>query len=310
MNEIAYSRLVAMATTPEALNRSAAYIKEHICPLLKKRERVLICFPNNKESIGYVMEQAVLACGAIPIILKDLRWKTILREAFSQRCAMIVSTPLLALGLSKLAKRMETPLYARNVILAGYPSSPWMIEGIKHGLDCRISGCYDPGAGCIVAGFSCDSSGAICVRSDVYGVELLDEHGSPAEPGTLGEIVLYPVSEPENRFHTGDIGRLATGDRSCADACPRLVNIDPVHGIDADMAQLGADLHLWTSILDCRMARTGYGLELEIVTFPGEKLPKLPSCAKLVIRNWDPEHDMPFPHMYILKKRHFYSDNG
>ena len=37
-----------------------------------------------------------------------------------------------------------------------------------------------------------------------------------------------------------------------------------------------------------------YGLELEIVTFPGEKLPVLPSSAKQVIRSWDPEKDIPF----------------
>ena len=44
-----------------------------------------------------------------------------------------------------------------------------------------------------------------------------------------------------------------------------------------------------------------YGLELEIVKFPGEKLPKLPDCAKLILRSWNPELDEPFHDLSDLK---------
>ena len=60
-------------------------------------------------------------------------------------------------------------------------------------------------------------------------------------------------------------------------------------------------LHSWTSILDCRLTRGEYGLEIEIVAFPGEKLPKLPSAAKLVIQPWNPEVDEPFLYAPTLK---------
>jgi len=63
--------------------------------------------------------------------------------------------------------------------------------------------------------------------------------------------------------------------------------------LEPDIARLSGHLHRWTSILDCRVTRGDYGLELEIVTFPGEKLPKLPSCAKQVVRPWDPEREVP-----------------
>lgn len=50
----------------------------------------------------------------------------------------------------------------------------------------------------------------------------------------------------------------------------------------------------WSSILDFRARQTPLGLDLEIVVFPGEKLPQLPSCAKMNLRKWEPEKDVPF----------------
>lgn len=310
MNEIAYSRLAHMASQPEAMEKSVCYIESHISTFLKKRDRVLICFVNTPGNFGSIIEKAVLRCGAIPVIPADLRWKTLLRDAFSNRCSVIVGTPLLVLGLSKLAKRMQTPLYARNVILAGYPSSKWMIEGIRKGLDCSIWGCYDPGAGIVVSGFSCDDSGAIHLRSEAYGVDLVDEKGETVPEGESGEVVLYPVDMPELRFHTGDYARLNTAACSCGCISPRLYDLDTARFVDPVLSELGEQLQQWTSVLDCRLFKTEFGLELEIVTFPGEKLPKLPSCARLVIRNWNPESDVPFPHMFELKKRLFSDNNG
>ena len=57
---------------------------------------------------------------------------------------------------------------------------------------------------------------------------------------------------------------------------------------------LAQHLMSWTSILDCRLEKGQYGLEMEIVSFPGRQLPKLPSCAKLVVRPLNPEKDVPF----------------
>lgn len=309
MNEIAYNRIAAMAAEPETVEKSICYIQQHISTFLRRRERVLICFVNTPGNFGHIVEQAVLRCGAIPVIPENLKWKTLLREAFSQKCAVIVGTPLLVLGLSKLAKRMQTPLYARNVILAGYPSAHWMIDGIRKGLDCRIWGCYDPGAGIVVGGFSCDSSGAVHLRSEEYGVQILDDSGKLLPDGEYGEVVLYPLEAPEWKLRTGDYARLTNAPCSCGCTSPRLMDFDTVRGIDPVLSMVGEQLQQWTSVLDCRLSKSGYGMELEIVTFPGEKLPKLPSCAKLIVRNWNPEEDIPFPHMFMLKNRLF-SQNG
>ena len=60
------------------------------------------------------------------------------------------------------------------------------------------------------------------------------------------------------------------------------------------LAALWQNLSGWNSVLDCLVSREAGGLNLELVVFPGQRLPKLPSCAKLSVRNWNPEEDHPF----------------
>jgi hypothetical protein len=240
---------------------------------------------------------------------EDIRWLTILRTAFSTKCDCIIGPPLLLLGLAKVASHMCTPLYARNVVVAGYPSMDWMIEGVQKGLDCRVWGCFDPGIGAVVGGFSCGCSRGVHLRTEEYGVEIVDANGESVPEGTIGNVILYPAQQPEIRFNTGDRGRLDNSLCKCGCNAPRLMDIDMEKGTDDSHSRLGEELHLWSSILDCRLANTGYGLELELVVFPGEKLPKLPSCAKLVIRPWHPETDKPFPHQYVLKSRYLPDNN-
>lgn len=60
------------------------------------------------------------------------------------------------------------------------------------------------------------------------------------------------------------------------------------------LIRLEQELLSWTSILDCRLEKTEAGLELQIVAFSGERIPRLPSCARLVISEWNPEKDIPF----------------
>lgn len=69
---------------------------------------------------------------------------------------------------------------------------------------------------------------------------------------------------------------------------------DPTMDSDSETRRLEERLLTWTSILDFSMKRSEYGTELKVITFPGEKRPKLPSCARLVLRNWEPEQDVPF----------------
>ena len=78
---------------------------------------------------------------------------------------------------------------------------------------------------------------------------------------------------------------------------------------DDDLTELGQYLHSWTSVLDCRLKKGEYGLELELVVFPGEKLPKLPSAAKQVIRPWNPKHDEPFSYVPAVKNGIFSAES-
>lgn len=76
-----------------------------------------------------------------------------------------------------------------------------------------------------------------------------------------------------------------------------------------EMNQLQRHLLHWSSVLDCRLIRGSYGLEIQVVAFPGIKLPEFPTCAKLDIQPWDPERHVPFYLAYDLKNPAIYREN-
>lgn len=68
---------------------------------------------------------------------------------------------------------------------------------------------------------------------------------------------------------------------------------EPVQNAAVDREYRMMDLMQWGSVLDCKAYRSVSGLVMEIVCLQGGGLPKLPSCAKMILRNWNPEQDMP-----------------
>lgn len=75
--------------------------------------------------------------------------------------------------------------------------------------------------------------------------------------------------------------------------CEYLENTPEYAAADPELFQIAQELLAWNSILDCCLKKGPYGLEMEIIYFPGEKQPRLPSCAKRIVRKWDPEVDCP-----------------
>lgn len=299
------------ARSADELRASVQYLMHHMASFVRKQERVLICFPDRGEgSIGSLVAQAVRGLGGEPMFWgPDNRWKTLLRQAFATRATAIVGTPLTVLGLSKLAKATGTPLFIESVMLTGYPSLDWMIDGIQRGLDCRIYGCLGVGDELQIGGFSCTHSRGVHLRDDVYAVEILDANGAPVEEGKVGEVIFRLKSDPEKRFSVRERARLETAPCACGCKAPRLMDISWGSDVDEDLAALGEQLHYWTSILDCRLIRTPFGVEMEIVTFFGQKLPKLPSCARQIVRCWDPENDCPFHFTPWQRKTDFSWEN-
>lgn len=311
MNSTMLEKLLEKSTTPEALESSIAYLAEHLGKFLKKRERVLICFREHKKGdLSWLMEQAVLRCEGIPVLWgPDKRWKSLLRLAFDTKVSTIIGPPMVLLGLTKLKKANATPLYIRKVIVAGYPSCDWMIEGIRKGFDCQVGGCFGVGRTGIVAGFACGRSWGVHIRDAVYGIDIIDPQGNSLPAGKQGEIVIYPKADPDLRYATGEYGCLEHALCKCGSSTPRLMDIYFGNTTDPILLELGDMLNSWTSVLDCRMERTPCGLELELVVFPGEKLPKLPNVAKQVVRPWDPERDEPFWYVPKLKKPEIYAES-
>lgn len=283
-----------LAREPEAVQATIGYLADKLC-FLKKGEAVLICFRDHRENgIGYLMEQAVIRRGGVPVRWgEDRRWKNLLRLAFTARATTVIGPPLIILGLCKLARHHATPLYIRNVVTAGYPCLDWMTEGIKRWLDCERWGCFGLGTGAVVSGFSCGRSLDIHLRSDVYGIEIVDDAGQPVPDGELGEMILYPKDRPEFRCALGEDARIDPSLCDCGSGEVRLLDLQPGRAADRNLERLRQLLQSWSSILDCYIRKGEYGLEMELVVFPGEKLPELPACAKLVVRPWCPDTDEP-----------------
>ncbi len=303
MEHESYWKIVEKSMEPAAAERSILYLSEHLGKFLRKGERVLICFLEHKEgNVSYLMEQAVLRCGAVPVVWgPDRRWQALLRQAFVNKVSAIIGPPLIILGLSKLKKHQATPLYIRKVITAAYPCPDWMIDGIVNGLDCEAGGCYNLGESGVVAGFACGHSWGVHLRDMEYDVDIVGPDGTRLPDGALGEVVIYPKSDPSLRYATGENARISPKPCRCGSESPVLMDMRPGRTEDPDLLELGTHLQKWTSILDCRLRRGESGLEIEIVCFQGEKLPKLPSAAKLVIRPYDPKTDKPFWYEPALK---------
>lgn len=293
MEHPAYAKLASLASAPEALENTAEYIASHLRLFLRPRCKVMVCFPAGKETdLGAIFEKAVRLAGAVPMVWgPDYRWKTLLRQSFSERAEAIIGPPLVILGLSKLAKATATPLYIRNVITAGYPCADWMIDGIIKGLDCGTWGCFGPGTGPVVSGFSCGRSRGVHIREDVYDVTVEGEEGT---------ISVSLKSAPHLRLPILDHGRIVVDRCPCGRCNTRLMDIGAAERLGPELDDLQHQLLAWTSILDMRLEKSPCGLEMELVVFPGHKLPKLPTCAKMIVKAWDPEVDVP---LYLFEDR-------
>lgn len=303
MNRNIYNKMVELAREEDALERSVAYLSEHLGHFLRKGERVFICFSEYEHgNLTWLMEQAVLRCEAVPVIWGPERlWKTLLQQAFLNKATAIIGSPLLLLGLSKLRRQSGTPLSIRRVITAGYPAPEWMIDGIVDGLDCEMGGCFTLDISGVVAGFACGHSWGVHIREEEYRVDIVDEKGNSVPEGQMGEIVLYPKDRPDLRWPLGEGGRLEIEPCVCGSDKVRMMDMVWGWGQDPTVLELSQMLHSWTSVLDCQVIKGESGLELEIVCFQGEKLPKLPSVAKLVVRPWNPQTDAPYNFARAMK---------
>jgi len=292
----ALSKMIEMSRETGAQEATVEYLAGNLKGLFKSTDKVLICFQEHDSgSISDLFARAVTRCGGIPVVWgPDRRWKSLLQQAFFSRATAIIGPPLVILGLAKLKKNNGLPLYIRHVITAGYPCMDWVIEGIQKGFDCVSWGSFGIDTTGVIAGFSCDKSMGVHLREDVYGLDVADDQGNLVPDGETGQLVLYPKAAPQYRYTMGERGRLERDQCSCGCGAPRVMDIVPGRTEDPDLLELGQYLHSWTSVLDCRLVKGDYGLEIELVVFPGEKMPRLPSSAKLHIRPWDPKHDEPF----------------
>lgn len=291
-----YEKIYRLETTPEALAASAEYLAERLSKIVEKEELVLICFPNSgADSLGAVFADALTRIGARPQFWgPDFTWKELLRTAFDGHIQTIIGHPIVVLGLMKIARATATPLYLRNVILAGYAYSRWMAEGLKRGLDCQVWGCYAAYSGSVIVGFTCNQEAGLHIRDDVFDVVVQDDQGNTVLPPGRGKLFFSYKKAEGLVFDPEETAVIHRQSCSCGNDAPRIV--DPIYIGPENPSNyiLEKELLPWSSVLDYRVKQTESGVDLEVVVFPGESLPQLPSCAKLLIRRWNPEKDIPF----------------
>lgn len=290
-----YQKLYELETTPEALEASSCYIASQLKPFLSTLEPVLICFPDEgPASLGGIFKRAVQICGATAVVWgPDFRWKELLRLAFDSHANTVIAHPLVALGLVKLANVTATPLYIYDLVFGGYPYSRWMVDGVKKGLDSRVWGCYAAKCGPVIIGFTCDREAGIHIRNDVFDLQIVDDAGFSGEYTQKGKIRFVSRKDPSVVYDPDESAIMHYQPCSCGCDAPRLAEL--VHYPDVPtLHQLEEQLLSWSSVLDYRAVITESGINLEIVAFPGELLPRFPTCAKLNVKYWDPERDVPF----------------
>ena len=295
MEELNFRRLLELETTPEALDETCRYIAENIKPFLQILEPVLICFPDEgPTSLGGVFKRAVEECGALAIVWgPDYRWEELLRLAFDSHANTIIAHPLIALGLVKLSRATSTPLYIYDMVFAGYPYARWMVEAVKKGLDCRVWGCYAAKGQPVVTGFTCDLEAGIHVRDDRFRLRVLDAQGNPVLAPNRGKLLFESVKQPDLIHDPEETAIIHYQPCSCGRDAPRIM--ETVYTGDAPNYVLLEERFLdWASVLDFRATNTESGLKLELVVFPDEALPELPTCAHLTLRPWDPKTDIPY----------------
>lgn len=295
MTENSYDKILKLETTPEALEATVCYLSRLMKPFLQTLEPVLICYPDEgPSSIGGIFKEAVLRCEAMPVFWgPDFRWKELLRIAFNTHANTLIGHPRIVLGLMKLARATATPLYVYDVIVAGDPFPRWMVNGLKKGFDCNAWGCYAVNSGPVIAGFSCTQEAGIHIREDVFRPQLCRSENENSHPNR-GKLYFSYAKNPELLYNPEQIALIQHQPCSCGCDEIRIVEVESSRGDSAFIAFLEERLLSWTSVLDYRATQTESGLNLELVVFPGESLPKIPSCAKMAVHPWNPETDIPF----------------
>ena len=293
MNE-AYQKLLELETTPEALEATITYLSDRIRPFLQVLEPVLICFPDEGiTSLGGIFKAAVLRCEAKPVFWgPDYRWKELLRLAFDTHANTIIGPPQVVLGLMKLARATATPLYAYDVIVTGDPFAPWMIDGMKKGYDCNVWGCYAVCSGPVIGGFSCNHEVGIHLREDVFIPRLQRDDENAVV--NRGRLYFESVKDPQLLFDPELIALVHHQPCCCGCDEPRVLEVESTRDKKLLRDDLEDQLLSWSSVLDYHVEYTESGAALELVVFPGEAIPQLPSFAKQKVRFWNPQEDVPF----------------
>lgn len=263
------------------------YLAQRLSRFIHPRENVLLCFTHQEQgSLCALFARVLRLIGAVPVLWgEDLRWKVLLRRAFTNRVTAVIGGCMTLAALAKMAAATGTPLRVRNALICGDTSDARLRAAVERWLDCRVWGCCNVGDLPQVMAFTCEARLGFHLWEDRYRVRILGKSGREMPIGGSGELELTDLDDGAI-YLTGDLMRTLPGTCSCGDPSLRLSRI---HGV----ASLEDTLELHGSVLDYQVRQSEYGMELELVAFAGKPLPKLPTCARRTVRLWNPDEDCP-----------------
>ena len=141
----------------------------------------------------------------------------------------------------------------------------------------------------------------IHIRSDVFVPQLFDDEQAPLSKWK--RMKFASAKDPDVVYDPHQVSVVYHQPCSCGCDEPRVMETKSVCQEDLFKVNLDELLLTWSSVLDYRLEIGESGSSLELVVFPGEPMPKLPSFARLNIRPWDPSMDVPFEISRILGKK-------
>ena len=291
-----YEKILERETTPEAIEATVQYLARQMKPFLQTLEPVLVCYPDEgPTSIGGIFKEAVIRCEAAPVFWgPDYRWMELLRIAFDTHANTVVGHPQTVLGLMKIAKFTQTPLYIYDMIVCGDPFPHWIVDGLKAGLDCNVWGCYAARSGPVIGGFSCTQEAGIHIREDVFVPRMVTNDRTKELGSQWTQLYFASAKDADLIYDPEQFALIHHQPCSCGCDEPRVLVTKSIRQDLLSKEHLDELLLSWSSVLDYRVRYGESGTALELLVFPGEPVPKLPSFAGLTIRNWNPSEDIPF----------------
>lgn len=234
------------------------------------------------------LEQRLTGMRHIPAFaVHDERLDAVIDAVVRYQPRLLRSYPATAHRLAEALAERGIDLPVRSVLTTGEVLYPFQRAAIEAQFHCQVYDAYG-GDGMDVA-FQCGHATGYHINAEAVLLEVLDDAGRPAPPGSEGQIVLTNLNNlamPFVRYAIGDLGSLSAELCSCGRGLPLLAHVT---GRSSDQLVLpsGRALLMWffttlfrqTPGIDAFQVRQTAPDHIAIALAPGRDFGYLPAGA-------------------------------